>query len=61
MDQDLKSHTRIHLEALRRKKDDTEILVSMIWSPIQFSNGQINILCFIRDVTEQRLIQTTLY
>ncbi len=61
LDQALKSHTRIHLEALRRKKDDTEIFVSMIWSPIQFSNGQINILCFIRDVTEQRLIQTTLY
>ncbi|NOZ74700.1 MAG: response regulator [FCB group bacterium] len=55
------SKSTTHVEALHHRKDGSEVFVSVIWSPIEFSDGQSNALYFIRDITEQRMVQNTLY
>ncbi|MFQ6614375.1 MAG: GAF domain-containing protein, partial [Fidelibacterota bacterium] len=56
-----KHNSTTNIEAPHSRKDGSEVFVSIIWSTIKFSDGQSNALYFIRDITEQRLVQNTLH
>ncbi|RMF11127.1 MAG: response regulator [Candidatus Neomarinimicrobiota bacterium] len=52
---------RLRLETARTGRDGKELFVSMIVGRIRFRDGLENYLYIMRDITEQRLIQTTLH